>query len=298
MISSQKRKIVASAHAMVLVALALVMALSAQFSSRAWFSTNDKVNANGLTVSSVRANMFKEIHYYRGTQTRLLTDANGAKYNEYDFSYSPDALNFSPSSGTPERDSFADSISLLEHSDLSANSQVLIRVEVEKPGQYQIAMNTVTTEYLGNRFAAQIQNGGPYDISPVNPPLSSVVHFAVLTSATVHNNAQDKMLTLADKDLGGADMKFVQFGAGGEATFQNPFAALPNQQLTVTVGEDCYIYIFVDYYLPAIEDVVEKTLSYVDSATKKYPSYSDIVVGHTNLIFTVDFEFVVSEVTG
>ena len=290
-----KRKIIASLHALALIILALIMALSSQFSSRAWFSTNDEVSAKGISVSSARASMFEEIHYYRGTQTRLLTTANGVKYNEYDFSYAPEALDFSPSSGTPERSSFSDPISLPEHSDLSANSQVLIRIKMEKPGEYRISLNTQTSQYLGNRFAAQTPNG-PYDISPLGLPLSSVIHFAVLTSATVQNNTTEQLLTLADKDLGSADMRFVNFANDGTATFANPFSALSNGTLSVTVGEDCYLYIFVDYYLPAIEDVVEKTLLYVDKATAANSNYNDIIIGHTNLIFAVDFEFVVEEV--
>lgn len=134
---SAKRKIIASLHALALIMLALIAALSSQFSSIAWFSTNDTVSADGISVSSVRAGLFEEIHFYRGTHTHLLQ--------------------------------------------------------------------------------------------------------------------------------------------------------------TVTVGEDCYLYIFVDYHLPAVEDVVEKTLLYVEKAQAANPSYSDIIVGHTNLVFKTDFEFVVEE---
>ena len=291
---SAKRKILASLHALALIMLALIAALSSQFSSIAWFSTNDTVSADGIAVSSVRAGLFEEIHFYRGTHTHLLETATGTKYNEYCFSYDEQALAFSPNGTTPERSSFSDAISMLEHSDLSANSQVLVRIKVSAPGQYRIALNTATTDYLGNLFAAQIQNNGPYDISPSNLPLSSVVHFALLSSATVKTNTQEQVFTLADKDLGSADMTFVSF-TDGTGSFRNPFLALPDQKQTVTVGEDCYLYIFVDYHLPAVEDVVEKTLLYVEKAQAANSSYSDIIVGHTNLVFKTDFEFVVEE---
>jgi hypothetical protein len=41
--------------------------------------------------------------------------------------------------------------------------------------------------------------------------------------------------------------------------------------------------------------VVEKTLLYVEKAQAANASYSDIIVGHTNLVFKTDFEFVVEE---
>ena len=289
-----KRKIIASLHTLAFIMLALIAALSSQFSSIAWFSANDTVGANGILVSPVRAELFEEINFYRATHTHLLQTADGTKYNEYFFSYAEEALAFSPNGTTPERSSFSDAISMLEHSDLSANSQVLVRIKVSAPGQYRIALNTATTDYLGNRFDAQIQNNGPFDISPSNLPLSSVVHFALLSSATVQTNTQEQVITLADKDLGSADMAFVSF-ANGTGSFRDPFASLPDQKQTVTVGEDCYLYIFVDYHLPAVEDVVEKTLLYVEKAQAANPSYSDIIVGHTNLVFKTDFEFVVEE---
>lgn len=290
--ASTKRKLIASIHALVLLALALTMALASQFASRAWFSTNDTVDANGIAVSAMRAEMFEEVHYYRGTETRLITE-NGEKYNRYYFSYNVDALNFTvpDENGNPvrERTSFSDSIPMLEHSDLSANSQVLIRIKMDAPGTYAVALNTSTTDYLGALLAAKTPNG-PYDIAPSDLPLSSVVHFAILNSTVVSNDATAQMLSLSDKDLGSADHKFITL-TGGVGSFAKPF-----DKLTVTVGEDCYLYIFVDYYLPAIEDVVEKTLLYVDKALAADATYDDIIVGHTNLVFATDFELVVEEV--
>lgn len=294
--SEYKKKILRSAHALAFVALALILALSSQFSSRAWFSNNDTVNANGIAVSAKRADTFEEVHYYRGTETRLLTDAsnNNAKYNQYVFSYHQNALSFVvPSLGgsaLPERTSFSDPIPMLEHSDLSANSQVLIRIKVRTPGTYDVALSTQTTDYLGSRLAGAIANNGPYDIAPSHLPLSSVVHFAVLTSTTVTNDTQNQTLALADKDLGSADYKFVTL-TNGVGSFATPF-----EHITVTVGDDCYLYIFVDYYLPAIEDVVDKTLLYVDKAQAANPNYNTIIVGHTNLVFATDFEFIIGEV--
>ena len=292
---SSKRKIIASLHALIFIFLSLVLALSSQFTSRAWFSTNDKVDASGISVSSVRAGVFEEISYFRATETRLIT-VDGEKHNEYCFSYNEDALSFSlPSgNGTPERSSFSDSVSLLEHSDRSANSQLLIRVKVQNPGQYEIALTTETEEYLGNALTERTENG-PYNLAPSALPLSSVVHFAILSSAAVQDDSAEQLLSLSDTAIDAADMNFVDF-TSGTGQFRSPFSTLPNEKLTVTVGEDRYFYIFVDYYLPAIEDVVEKTLLYVDKALTVDPNYNDIIIGHTNLVFTVDFEFSVEEV--
>lgn len=294
---SNKRRIAVSLHSLVFVFLALVIALSSQFASRAWFSNNDKVQAEGLSISAERAGLIEEIHYFRATETRLLSSVAGEKYNEYRFSYAASALDFSlPSgNGTPERSSFSDAISLPEHSDLSANSQVLVRIKVHAPGQYKLSLNTKTADYFGNVLAARTENG-PFDLSPTALPLSSVVHFAILPSAAVLDDTTGKVLSLTETSINAADMRFVEF-ADGQASFRSPFASLTDEKLTVTVGEDCYLYIFMDYYLPAVEDVVEKTLLYVDHALLDDPSYNDIIVGYTNLIFAVDFALTLEEVS-
>ena len=77
---SNKSRIAMSLHSLVFVFLALVIALSSQFVSRAWFSNNDKVQAKGLSISAERAGLLEEIHYFRATETRLLSSAAGEKY--------------------------------------------------------------------------------------------------------------------------------------------------------------------------------------------------------------------------
>ena len=172
---------------------------------------------------------------------------------------------------------------------------MLVRIKVHEPGQYKLSLNTKTADYFGNVLAARTENG-PFDLSPTALPLSSVVHFAILASTAVLDDTTGKALSLTETSINAADMRFVEF-ADGQASFRSPFASLTDEKLTVTVGEDCYLYIFVDYYLPAVEDVVEKTLLYVDHALLDDPSYNDIIVGYTNLIFAVDFTFTLEEVS-
>ena len=59
----------------------------------------------------------------------------------------------------------------------------------------------------------------------------------------------------------------------------------------MAVGEDCRFYIFVDYYMDAVEDVVDKTMQYVDKALSLDAAYDTIVIGETNLQFRTDFFF-------
>lgn len=287
-----RRKVIASIHALVFIAIAIIFALVSQFSSFGWFAINNEVKAGALTISADTPDTFLELNYYRVSSTALYTE-HDEKHNIYYFSYDSSALNFTledeNGNAVRERSDFSTPVPMLEHSDLSANSQVLIRIKVKNAGTYAIDLNTDTTNYLGDIFEEMTENG-TYNISPNGLPLSSVVRFAILTSSEINDDETERMFSLTDSDIELITNTFVTFKEG-DASFELPF-----DTKTFTVEDDGYIYIFVDYYLPAIEDIIEKAMLYVDAATKNNSAYNEIEVGHTNLKFDLDFEFSVREV--
>ena len=293
----------------VVCAVALILALVAGNSSFAWFAANRRVGAEGLSVKSVDIGLCREVKYYRCTQTRLETDAGGKKYNNYYFSFAESALGFTvtDASGkaTVERDSFTDSVPMLPYSDLSGHCQVLIEVVVTNPGTYTLAATTDTTTYLGTVLAEAIAafstatTADDVDITPTGLPLTSVVNFAILPTVTVDEEAST--FSLSEQVFAPIAETFVHFDGNGVGSFAPAFHDYENNRQTVTVGEDCRFYIFVDYYMDAVEDVVSKTMQYVDKALSKDSKYDTIVIGETNLQFRTDFSFeleAVKEVAG
>ena len=297
------KKISASALSVCFVATVLIIALIAQFSSLAWFSSNERVSAGGMTVEVLYSDICESVNYYRGTETRLEISGE-ERYNRYVFSYDESALAFkvNSSDSAPERDSFATPIAMLEYSDLSGSCQMLIELTLKKSGTYHIGISTETEEYLGNIFAEATANGN-FTVEPTGLPLSSVVHFAILHSISdidsgVVADTEEKTLSLSDMDIASIEETFIHFDGEGNGTFVDVFHDHPNNLQEVVVGEDRKLYIFVDYYLEAVQDVMEKTMLYVDGALEEDPNYNDIVIGLTNLLFSADFTFTIAEVTG
>jgi hypothetical protein len=302
------KKISASALSVCFVATVLIIALIAQFSSLAWFSSNKRVSAEGMQVEVLYTDICETINYYRGTETALEIVGED-RYNRYYFSYDPAALAFKVGNATtPERDSFATPIPMLEYSDLSGSCQILIEIKLKNPGTYKIGISTETEEYLGNMLleaiaAFETEGAEKIMIPPTGLPLSSVVHFAILDSAAndaagVQDDTEKKMISLSDKEIAPIDETFVHFtetDQGITSSYATPFHDHADNKQTVEVGEDKLLYVYVDYYLAAVEDIIEKTLLYVEGALENDPTYNDIIIGLTNLMFSADFTFTIEE---
>lgn len=293
------RELYAAGISMTVCALALILALIASYSSFAWFGANRRVGAEGLSVQAVDIGLCREVNYYRCTQTRLETDSMGEKYNSYFFSYADSALDFTVTgangNAVRERESFREAIPMLPYSDLSGHCQVLIEVVVAAPGTYALSVLTDTASYLGTELADAIAafntatTADDVDITPTGLPLTSVVNFAILPTVTV--DEVGSTFSLSEQTFSPIAETFVHFDGNGVGSFVPAFHDYPNSRQTVTVGEDCRFYIFVDYYMDAVEDVVNKTMQYVDKALSLDAAYDTIVIGETNLQFRTDFFF-------
>ena len=289
------RAISSAAVSVALVTTVLIIALIAQFSSLAWFSSNERVTADGMSVQVLYEEICETVNYYRGTETRLEIEGED-RFNRYYFSYAESALDFkvNDTDTAPERNSFATPVSMLEYSDLSGSCQMLIELQLKNPGTYKIGVEIDTHDYLGNILSSALENKD-FSISPMGLPLSSVVHFAVLESVDV--DTENETFSLTDNDIIPIDETFVHFDAEGNAEYTHAFHDHENNEYTVNIGEDKKLYIFVDYYLPAVEDIVEKTQYYVDGALEADPTYDDIIIGLTNLVFSADFTYTIKEVS-
>ena len=124
-----------------------------------------------------------------------------------------------------------------------------------------------------------------------NLPMSSVVHFAILTE--IENDTPNKRY-IADGDIIKENaLRYItveEVDGESVSTFAKPEAK------SVTVTEDnLFVYVFVDYYLPAVEHINELMVDFVDKAEAAIDGYKEIVIGESTLKFSPDFSLHVAK---
>ncbi len=283
----------------IIAGIALVFSVFALFTINnngvAWFSSNDKVTANGMAIQVKNDETFASINYYRVSGHTIYVE-NGEKHDRYSFSFADSALDITEtyidangnSATRPERDSFTTPVKMYPYSDLGGNCQILIEVTAKTADPFIMTAFTETNEYLGNTIAAAIA-AQQYDILPTGLPLTSVIKYAFIDDVTVDNENQE--FIVYEHEIHEHERTFVTFDESGNGEFNNSGAT----GFEVTPNSDCKFYILVDYNVKAVEDINAKIMEYVEKAEHASTDYDDIIIGVTNLLFSADFDFEVLE---
>ena len=281
----------------IIAGIALVFSIFALFTINknnglAWFSSNDKVTANGLAVQVKCDDIFVSIEYYR-VSDQIIYDEDGTKHNRYIFSFADSALDVTEtyidangnSVTRPERDSFSTPVRMYPYSDLGGNCQILIEVTAKTADPFIMTAFTETNEYLGNTIAAAIAAQDYDAILPTGLPLTSVVKYAFLSDVSI--DSENQTFIVDDHDVYDHETDFVTFDESGNGNFDNPGAS----GFEITPNNECKFYIFIDYNVEAVEDINAKIMEYVEKALHSNEDYNDIILGATNLLFSADFDF-------
>lgn len=297
---SDIKEIKARIISLIMTGLVLVLALFTFTKSRAWFVANHETSVDGITVTTETPDAVKTTYYYRGTGMGILVDGAGGRHNQYYFSYDPAVLatqtvqTGTDSKGnpimTPERDTFFKPVPLLPYSDLAGECQILIKIELPSAGTYTLNTDTKTTSYFGDIIKNKTDNND-FTMNVTNLPMSSVVHFAILTE--IENDTTNKRY-IADGDIIKENaLRYItveEVDSESVSTFAKPEAK------SVTVTEDnLFVYVFVDYYLPAVEHINELMVDFVDKAEAAIDGYNEIVIGESTLKFSPDFSLHVTK---
>ena len=269
------KKITSSAVTLAVAAILLVSALLAHPHSAAWFSASRQSNVGGMLATTPDQQWYESAYYYRITDLNIITDANG-KHNEYCFSYHESALTH----GGDDRTSFDEPLELFPYSDLSGDCQVLIEVTMTDTNPFVLAATTSTEEFLANTVAA-LTAAGQYTLLPTDLPLSSVIHFAIFSD--VIDDTDNSQFIINENAVHANDHAFVDL-----TDLQNPrFDNSMEEGVTVTPNAGRKFFIYLDYYVDAVELLNEQVLLYTDAAG----AASSIILGETNLEFSADFIF-------
>ena len=302
---------------LVLTLCVLVLALFVFPTSKAWFTQNKSTEVEGIGVTVELPDAVESAFYYRGTGMGVTIDNAGGKHNQYHFSYNPEVLSTQTTvTGTdaegnpiyaPERDSFLKPVPLLAYSDLAGECQLLIEIHLPEAGTYTLFTDTETTSYLGDTIKeksdvldrmiaagmpASAEDENAVKITTTNLPMSSIVHFAILTSEGVVDDSENSRF-IADGDaIKENAMRYITVTEQDGATTTDFFTP---EQATITVTEDdLHVFIFIDYYLPAVEHINALVTDYVAKceayAKLKSEVYDDIVIGESTMKFIPDFK--------
>ena len=244
-------------------------------------------------------------------------DNAGGKHNQYHFSYNPEVLSTQTVvAGTdaegnpiyaPERDSFLKPVPLLAYSDLAGECQLLIEIHLPEAGTYTLFTDTETTSYLGDTIKeksdvldrmiaagmpASAEDENAVKITTTNLPMSSIVHFAILTSEGVVDDSENSRF-IADGDaIKENAMRYITVEDQNGVTTST--FSLPEQKTITVTEDDLHVFIFIDYYLPAVEHINALVTDYVAKceayAKLKGEVYDDIVIGESTMKFIPDFK--------
>ena len=296
-----KLRLISSAMALSLISVLLVIAITYEFSSLAWFANNGQVDGTtGISVQ--RDGVVESVKYYRVTDVMITRDENDVKHNVYKFGFDPSVLSSQLIEQTAqdgsviyvqERESFDIPIDMLPYSDLSGDCQVLLEIDLSVDGPIELSTELFSSAYLADVIRDKI-DGGLYDLEPQGLPLSSVIRFAVFDDLEVDDRTDSYLVS--EDDIVARQLSFVSVEEVDEVeqfSFGNVLSAPSSIEPT-----DRKIFIFADYYNVSVEHINEAVMEYVDAAEKSATAnggdYNTIVIGETNLVFISDFKFVVS----
>ena len=155
---------------------------------------------------------------------------------------------------------------------------------------FVLIITSNTSRYLGN-VIYDSRISGTFNIMPTGLPLSSAVHFAILSD--IENDEENSRFLIDDKHIAEHDISFLNLTDVDNPSFVNPLA----DGMLVTPNEENKFYIYLDYYVDSVKIINDQILEYVDAATAKDENYNTITIGETNLFFTPDFFFDVKEDT-
>lgn len=296
----ERLRLIKSIISVSFIAILLIFTLLVRFESLAWFASSENVNVTGLTVSAHGDTTIKNIRFFRVTDTEIVT-LNGVKHNKYKFGFSDSVLSEQTISTigpngeivqVPERDSFEKTISMNPYSELTGDCQILIEVTLSEEENILLSIDTVTKTFLGNDINAKIQNQ-IYDLNPSGLPLSSVLRFAVFESVVI----DDQAFVLEDDDINANQISFIDYSEG-TFSFLNPLDADNSRAIPITPN-DSKFYLFFDYSSLFVEYINDRVATYVDQATHSAEqmgnTFTDIILGETNLLFIPDFKFVINK---
>ena len=285
---------------LILTFCVLMLALFVFPKSRAWFVANHETSVEGITITTETPDAIEAAYFYRGTGMGVLVDSEGVRHNQYYFSYDPAVLaqqtiqTGTDAGGNPilsqERDSFLTPVPLLPYSDLAGECQILIEIHLPAAGTYTLNTDTETPSYIGDTIQDKIDNND-FTLNVTNLPMSSIIHFAIMTD--VEDDAANQRF-IADGDIIQENaLRYTTIEeVNGEtiSTYETPDAR------SITVTEDnLHIFVFIDYYLPAVEHINALMVEYVDKAEAINPGYNEIVIGESTLKFSPDFSLHVSK---
>ena len=302
---------------LVLTLCVLVLALYVFSTSTAWFTKNETNEVGTIGITTELPDAVESAYYYRGTGMGVIVDELGGRHNQYHFSYDPAVLDTqtvitgTDASGNPiyapERNTFLQPVPLLSYSDLAGDCQLLIEVHLSEAGTYTLFTDTPTTDYFGDtikekteKLNEMISAGTPASaedenaikISTSNLPMSSIVHFAILTSDGVSDDTENSRFVADGDAIKNNAMRYItveEQNGVSTSTFSSP------EQKTITVTEDdLHVFIFIDYYLPAVEHINALMTEYVEKCEAyeklKGEVYDDIVIGESTMKFIPDFK--------
>ena len=285
------------------VAILLVFSLFVNFGTFAWFSQSDKATANGLSVMVDYDNTIESIRYFRVTDTAINTDEAGTKHNIYKFGYNEKVLadqlvSVEGADGAlvevQERTDFSTPIGMNPYSELSGDCQVLVEITLSGDGDAFLSLDVaLDTLFLGN-VINQKRVDKTYDLDTEGLPLSSVLRFAVFTDLSTEDSSESYLVE--EDAITVIEYNFIKMSkVDGETvyTFANPIPS--SLSLTPTNRK---IFIFFDYKSSWVEYINEQIEFYVDeaehTAAASGGTFTDIVMGETNLLFIPDFRFHIS----
>ena len=281
----EKLRLFESVATLIIVATVLTFSILVNSGVFAWFAQSTEVEATGISISAHNDETIESIRYYRVTNT-IIETTDGVKHNKYHFAYNESVLKnqFIYGTTTQERNSFDTPIGMSPYSELSGDCQILIEVTLSTQAAITLSVETEeNSDFLGNIISDKLANG-VYDLVPEKLPLSSVVRYAVFNTLPVENQA----FIVEEDVVSEQGVSFIEFD-GTNYNF------VPPANKSITLGENRNFFIYFDYNRALVEYVNDRTIEYVEKAeVATNGSYDAITLGSTNLLFSPDFNFIVT----